>query len=364
MSQTYRAALVGCSRMGAFIDNEVRSSRTIVLPYSHAAGYEACARTELVAGADLRGDVLAAFGQRYGVPASGQYLDYREMIERERPDILSIATQPEQRAEVALFAVEHGVRALYCEKPLCASMSEAAALVAAVESHGVAFNMGTNRRWHPGFDAMRELIVAEELGPLKTLVIYSNGALFNTSSHWLDTILRLNGDQPALWVQAHLPQGDSLIQGDVVLDDPTAQGMIAFANGVMGHALLSPRNNDIEAICERGAITARGGGSSFELWRLEEGDGAGRERQHVSAPFPDYPRASSTLRLVEDLVHALDTGEPTRGGVRVAYANNDLIFGCIESHRRGGARVPLPLEGNTLRFARPQLQHKRPKYEP
>ena len=37
--KTYRAALIGCSRMGAFIDNEVSAD---MYPYSHAAGYEAC----------------------------------------------------------------------------------------------------------------------------------------------------------------------------------------------------------------------------------------------------------------------------------------------------------------------------------
>src|SRR5437588_11037812 len=123
--KTYRAALVGCSRMGAFIDNETRSSRSVIQPYSHAAGYEACDRTDLIAGADLRPEILEAFGARYDVPASHLYTDYRQMIEREKPDILSIATQPEQRVEVALFAVEHGVRALYCEKPLAASVQEA-----------------------------------------------------------------------------------------------------------------------------------------------------------------------------------------------------------------------------------------------
>jgi predicted dehydrogenase len=142
----YRSALVGCSRMGAFIDNEVAASGAIVLPYSHAAGYEACPRTDLIAGSDLRPDVLAAFGTRYGVASNHLYTDYREMIRKEHPEILSVATQPQQRAEVALFAIEHGVRALYCEKPLCASVAEAEALVAAVERAGVAFNMGTNRR--------------------------------------------------------------------------------------------------------------------------------------------------------------------------------------------------------------------------
>ena len=103
--------------MGAFIDNETRSSPSIVQPYSHAAGYEACSRTDLVAGCDLRPDVLQAFGERYGVGPEHRYTSYQEMIERERPDILSIATQPEQRAEVILFAVQHGVRAIYAESP-------------------------------------------------------------------------------------------------------------------------------------------------------------------------------------------------------------------------------------------------------
>ena len=56
------------------------------------------------------------------------------------------------------------------------------------------------------------------------------------------------------------------------------------------------------------------------------------------------PQRSSTLRLIEDIVHSLDTGEPPRGGVRVAYASTELIFGFIESHRRGGVKSAYPVE--------------------
>jgi hypothetical protein len=67
------------------------------------------------------------------------------------------------------------------------------------------------------------------------------------------------------------------------------------------------------------------------------------------------------LRLIEDLVRSLDTGAPTRGGVRVAAANTELLFAFIESHRRGGQRVPLPLRENALRFIRRDFQARRPK---
>ena len=145
--QRYRAALVGCSRMGAFIDNEVPPPRR---PYSHAAGYEACERTDMVACSDLRPEVMEQVGRRYGVPADRQYTDYRQMIEAEKPEILSVATQPEQRREVVVFAAAHGVRAIYAEKAFSASLADADAMVEACEAHGVVLNMGTNRRWDPG----------------------------------------------------------------------------------------------------------------------------------------------------------------------------------------------------------------------
>src|SRR5687768_1372324 len=98
--QTYKAAVVGCSRIGAFIDNEHQNRPDIPLPSSHSAGYEACERTNLVAGADLREDVLEMFGNRYDVPASRRYTDYKAMIEREKPDILSVARSEEHTSEL------------------------------------------------------------------------------------------------------------------------------------------------------------------------------------------------------------------------------------------------------------------------
>jgi predicted dehydrogenase len=359
-TKSYRAALVGCSRMGAFIDNEVVGSPSTLLPYSHAAGYEACARTELVAGCDLRPDVLARFGARYRVAPEHLYTDYREMLRRERPDTVSVATQPEQRAEVMLFAIENGVRALYPEKPFCASMDEARRVVEAVERSGVVLNMGTNRRWHPGFHAMRRTIASGELGALNTLISYANGTLFNTSSHWFDLLLFLAGDAPVAWVQAYLPQGDRQVVGDEVIEDPPAQGTIAFESGVMAHALLSTRDYDHEAVCADGTITAASGDTAFYVRRFGDAPDRGWRDQTTL----DFTPASTTLTLIEDVVRALDTGAPTLGGARVAYRSTEVIFGFIESHRRGGARVPFPLVDSRLRFNRRGLQPKQPRFQP
>ena len=354
--KTYRAALIGCSRMGAFIDNEGEDDR----PFSHAAGYEACERTELIACSDLREEVMAQTGERYGIPPERQYLDYRELLAKEQPEIVSVATQPEHRAEIVIRAAEDGARAIYAEKAMAASMAEADAMVEAVERHQVFFNLGTNRRWDTGYDKMKEVIDSGRIGPLKSLIIHQTSTLFNSASHGFDMLLRLNSDHPVRWVQAHLPDGDQVIDNDILREDPTGHGILHFDNNVTGYALNSGRGWEVEAIGEQGVATALQNGLG---WRLREpGDTDHRGRPVLQeTEFPPFPRTSSTQNLIEDLVQALDTGEPTRCGVRIARANTELIFAFIESHCRGGARVDLPLENSRFKLQR-QREPRQPRY--
>ena len=357
MAIVYRAALIGCSRMGAFIDNEHQDYRPIPLPYSHAAGYEACPRTDLVAGAELRPEVLEKFGERYNVGPDHRYTDYRELIANEQPDILSITTQPEQRCEIILHAIEAGVRALYVEKPLCASVAEAEAIRDAVRANNVAFSMGTNRRWHNGFTAMRAKIHSGDFGELRTLINYCTGSFFNGFSHSIDLFMYLNNDVTPQWVQAYVFEFDELVVGSEVLEDPAGTGTIMYANGVFGYGLVSPRRAEVEAVCDTGMIEALDNGVEFRT-RSKEMDSS------EDGPNLAYEQKSSTLLLIEDLVHALDTGQPTRGGADVAYWNTQVIFGLIESHRQGGARVELPLTNHDLRFIRHDRAASQPTYTP
>ena len=356
--KTYRAALVGCSRMGAFIDNELRGASRLRAPYSHAAGYEACSRTELSACADVRPEVLEQAGARYGVPRRSQYTDYKEMIDQEQPDILSVATQPEQRAEIVIYAAEHGVKAIYAEKAMAASMSGARAIVESVERNQVIFNLGTNRRWDTGYDQMKALIDAGEIGDLESVIIYANGNLFNASSHTLDLALKLSGDQPAHWAQGTLVEHGPIFDGDILTEDPKAEGIIELSNGVKIYALLSSQYGEFEAVGERGRIRAIRDGREWDFRVSDPTDDNARSLT-IRRSFPEFPWKSSTLRLIEDIVHSLDTGAPTVGGVRAAYAGTELIFAFIESHRNGGARVSLPLQDSTV-----QLKRNRPPRQP
>ena len=169
MAKLYRAAVIGTSRMGAFIDNEIPlvevepndarlsegpvstlgtpmalfSAKT--LPMGHSGAYTACDRTELCAGCDLRQTVLDKWGPAYGVAPEHLYTDYKEMLAKEQPDIVSVCTQPEHRADIVIYCAEHGVKAIYAEKAFAASVKEAEAAVQACAANGVFLNLGTNR---------------------------------------------------------------------------------------------------------------------------------------------------------------------------------------------------------------------------
>ncbi len=291
---------------------------------------------------------MARFGERYNVPVERQYTDYRAMLRNEKPDIVSVATQPEQRAEIVEFACEHGVRALYCEKALCASLEEADRIVDAVKRYHIAFNMGTGRRWDTGYETLKRLVHGGELGPLKSIVIYGTGTLFNSGAHWFDLALWINNDTEIEWVQAHLPSGDSAIDGEVLRKDPVGEGMFRFANGVTVYALNTPRGPELEAICANGTVTGQNNGLNWSV-RRSPGGNAGRWQLREDS-FPDYVPQSTNKRIVEDLIQALDTGGPTRGGVNVAHMNQEIIAAFVESHRRGGVRVSLPLDERRLRL--------------
>jgi predicted dehydrogenase len=336
----YRAVIVGAGRMAGTIDDECVEYKACTLPYSHAAGYAMVPEIELVAFADLDLEKVRILQQRYGVPRG--YQDYREMIERERPDIVSIATPATHHCEAVLFAAEHGARAIYCEKALCCSLAEADRMVAAVEGRGIKFNTGTLRRWAVGMETLRGMIARGELGELQAVVTYSVGGMLHSASHFFDLMLYLAGDPELDWVQGGVTDADFDPRAERWDRDLSGTGQVRFGNGVMCHLLSTGLWAEFAAIGSQGAVSIMNNGVDF-AYRRRQPTADGRYHEFQPVPFPRYEAVSPTVRLIQDLVQALDRDGETRQGIRRAVNTAEIAFGIIESHRQGGARVALPL---------------------
>lgn len=336
----YKAVIVGAGRMAGTIDDEVLDYAPCTIPYSHAAGYAKVPEVELVAFADLDMTKVRNLQERYGVPRG--YDDYREMIEREQPDIVSVTTPATHHCEAVLFAAEHGARAIYCEKALCCSLAEADRMVQAVESRGIKFNTGTLRRWARQMETVREMIERGELGELQAVITYSVGGMLHSASHFFDLMLFLAGDPDLDWAQGTVVNSEFDPQAERWDEDLCGIGQVRFSNGVMCHLLSTSMWAEFAAIGSEGAVSIMNNGHEFAL-RRRVYICEGRYYEYQQAPFPDVERTSPTVKLIQDLVQALDTGGETRQGIRRAVNTAEIAFGIVESHRQNGARVKLPL---------------------
>jgi predicted dehydrogenase len=348
MPTQYTAALIGCGRMGATIDDEVRDrpNSFLWIPYSHAAGYAACDRTDLIAVSDVDGDKAEQIRQRYEARAG--YTDFREMIDREKPDIVSIATRPATHAEMTIYAAEHGVKGIYCEKPLCCSPAEADAMVETCERNGVAFNYGTQRRYMPMYQKIREMAHQGDLGELECVIGHCGvGAAQWGHTHTTDMLQFLAGDASAEYVQGSINAADEDWEGDRLNTDPgITHAYFHFDNGVHAY-IVAGSGFEFEVSGKKGKLRSQDNGT-YAQWRQIT------EPWHMleETPFPNIEHISGTIGGIQDIVTALDTGRDTTGNIHLARRSQDMVFGVIESHRAGGARVALPLINRNLYVGR------------
>ena len=122
--RTYRAAIIGCGDVGSTIgDDMLGNPGRWVLPHGHAPSYEAAARVELAAGAEVDEERRLAFRSALGYTGACLRRLPRDAGEAERPDIVSVATPTPMHEEMALACVDAGARAIFLEKPIASSLA-------------------------------------------------------------------------------------------------------------------------------------------------------------------------------------------------------------------------------------------------
>jgi predicted dehydrogenase len=98
-----------------------------------------------------------------------RYRTLEEMLERARPGlVLEGITHPEKAAFVEACAAA-GAHALL-DKPLCRTLEDWGRIRAAVKRHGVKLSMWFTSRSYPPFIALREAILAGDLGEIVSLI--------------------------------------------------------------------------------------------------------------------------------------------------------------------------------------------------
>ncbi len=88
-------------------------------------------QAQTVALCDVSAEAAARVAAQFGVQRS--YTDLRELLEREKPDIVDICTPPKTHASLAVQALEHGAH-LLIEKPMALTTEECDRIIAAAKA--------------------------------------------------------------------------------------------------------------------------------------------------------------------------------------------------------------------------------------
>lgn len=340
---SYRGAVVGCGRMGSTIDDEHVGQPHYPWPWAHAPAMMEARGIDLVAAADDDPAKLEDFRRRWGCAAL--YTDYREMVEKEKIDVVCLTTRPEPRAEITVGLAELGVKAIFATKPMCRTLAEADAMIDACARHGVILAMACHLNWYSYYATARRLIAEGAIGPLKTMVCHSHSSLSNIQSHTL-ALLRLFANAPARWVVGLIDTDEQAASER----DIAGSGIVVYENEV--RTILNSRSEtlpyswSLEFIGETGRIVSRNAHAQFELWTPHPNTGAPTQ---THLPGPWHPR-SSMVDAIEGVCRSIEKGREETCPGEFGREALEIAIALRESHRRGNVRVDLPLEDRNLRM--------------
>lgn len=195
-ARQYRAAVIGHTGHGN---------------YGHGLDvvWQAFPNIEVVAVADANEAGLAQAVARS--KARRGYRDYREMLRREQPDLVSIGPRwLDQRAAMVEAAAEARAH-IYLEKPFARDPAEADRIVAAVRRAGVKLQIAHQMRCSPFTRRVQELIAGGAIGRVHELRARGKEDrraggedLMVLGTHLFD-MLRIFAGDPR-WVSAHVTQ--------------------------------------------------------------------------------------------------------------------------------------------------------------
>jgi len=300
----------------------------------HVGMYKAVSNTEIIAAADISEEHLKKFAEEFDIKSI--YTNYIEMLEKEKPDIVSVCTWPKTHAEITIESAKHGVKGILCEKPMGENLGQADAMLEACEQNGVKLAIDHQLRFAENYVAAKELIKDGSIGKLfRIYALCGGGDLKDNATHTVDLMRFIHGDRQIEWVFGQIEKiGDLKRYG---LDsEQFALGYMKFDDNTRG-------------IIEVGDDTAPGYhyiycyGTEGEI-ELGVPGGPGI-RMKTKATNGDWvvPQTPAGIGPIEDLIESIEKNRQHRSSGYQGRATHEVLMAIYESSRLR-RRIRLPMQ--------------------
>ena len=322
---------------------------------------------ELVAIADADASGLERAAAK--LKPARRYAGYREMLEREKPQLVSVAPrQSDQHRDMVKAALEAGAH-VFCEKPFTTTPAEADELLELARERRLKITVAHQMRMSPAIVRLKEAVGEGLLGELVELRGFGKQDgraggedLMVLGTHILDLMRLFAGDPVSctarvLWKRNDISRNDSrrvkddigLIAGDEVTahfsfargvtGNFTSRGILREAVGAWGLELIgSKASARINAGIPPGVFTLKSSG-----WRADGRSDSWQPFAPGVEPASSSAFRAANARLFDDWVKSIGTAnDPTCSGRNAAWAI-EMVMAVYRSALTG-ARVPFPLK--------------------
>lgn len=346
----YRVALIGGGRAGP----------------SRARAFDAHPLCDVVAVADTDPENLELTSRRFG---AAPYATWDEMFAREQIDIVLPILPVRPNADAVVAAAEAGVKAIFCEKPLTASLVDADRMVEACASRGIPLGAGVMVSSHPDYRRAYGLASGGTIGRVYRINLY--GSNNQGGCHGVNLTRKFAARAAVEQVIGRVSEDPHSDHEHPYDDAPTGfgnvGGWVRFTNGVEAFLGVDDTSQSgIEVIGTRGMILNRNNtGLGLQLRLAPEGlervgladmepveAGFGEDKSFTDRGYDEegWQDPGPVMRaIVDDFMRVLEEGgelEITTGDdLRHAL---EICIALRESHRRGQGPVTLPLEDRSL----------------
>jgi predicted dehydrogenase len=284
----YRTAIIGCGNIGRV----------------HARGWQDVPGqpTQIAAIADTHPDARREFGEFFGVPEAHQYADYREMLDKERPDFVDVCTWHRQHAEMTIAAAARKPKAIICQKPMATSLGEADAMITACERNDVKLLIAFQRPHHATWLKARDLIRQGAIGRPIQVVLDDGGNILNTNSHNIRLALFLMDEPRVQWVVGAVERTTEQMERGLPAED-RCLGLAGCDNG----ATILIMGNQVRGLGQGARVVGTDGIMELDTGRPDE----------VRSDGTMYAPEGSSAKYNDEFGEARYLGKGTNGWVDV-----------------------------------------------
>lgn len=335
--------------------------------YGHGIhlGYQGHERIEFVSVADP--DEEGRQRAKAETGAKRTYADYKEMLERESLDLVSVCPRwVDCHLEMVLACVEAGCH-VYCEKPMAMRLDDADRMVSAADCGHVRIAVAHQGVYLPQTREAKRLVESGRIGIPHTVYAWGKQDhrgggedtmvlgthLFNTMRFFFSEVA---------WMFAHVTvEGREIGPGDVrdgnepigpVAGD-CVESCFSFQSGVSGffrsraNSHPGDRPYGMEIAGQEGRL-ALWGGSPDQIFLYPYGGSApsGPDRAWQRLDVETAPYTEGNRRAIQDLIQSIEEDRDPLSSGRDATSALEMILGAYESQITGG-RVEFPMVERT-----------------